>query len=274
VGQAGLPRCQYREAGENEPVTTEYAGAGDPKRTLELLWGLQERSKRGPKPRLTVEQIVRTAISVADTEGLAALSIRRVAEELGVSPMSLYTYIPGKAELLDLMLDTVYAETARPPHVPGQWRASLTQIALENWALYQRHPWLLQVAISRPPMGPHVMGKYEYELRAIEGLGLTDIEMDAVLTLIINYVHGAVRTAIDAAQAEQRTGMSDEQWWAAHAPLLEKIVDDSQYPVGSRVGKAVGEAFQAVVAPDFSFRFGLERILDGIEVLIASRQAK
>ncbi|MFC7716310.1 TetR/AcrR family transcriptional regulator C-terminal domain-containing protein [Nonomuraea recticatena] len=119
--------------------------------------------------------------------------MRRVAEKLGVGTMSLYTYVPGKPELLDVMLDTVYGETARPEDVPGGWRGRLEQIARENWALYLRHPWLLQVATSRPVLGPHTTAKYEYELRAIDGIGLSDVEMDSVITLVTGFVHGAAR---------------------------------------------------------------------------------
>lgn len=253
-------------------MTTEYSGSGDPKRSMELLWGMQERPRRGPKPRLTVPQIVRAAIEVADAEGLAALSMRRVAEQLGVGAMSLYTYVPGKAELLDVMLDTVLGEQARPEEVAGGWRGRLERIARENWTLYRRHPWLLQVAAHRPPMGPNVMAKYEYELRAVDGLGLTDVEMDSVIALISGYVHGAARGAVDAAQAERQTGMSDEQWWAEQAPLLEKVFDVERYPIAARVGAAAGEAHNAPAAPEHAFEFGLRRVLDGIDVLVSARR--
>src|SRR5690606_22725155 len=186
-------RCTVRR------VTVEYSGKGDPARSLALLWRTSERVSRKGKPDLSVDRIVRAAIEVADTEGLQALSMRRVAERLGVGTMSLYTY------------------------VPGGWRARLELIARENWALYQRHAWLLQVATSRPVLGPNVTAKYDYELRAIDGIGLTDVEMDSVITLITGFVHGTARGAVEAAQAESRTGMSDEQWWAEHAPLFSLI---------------------------------------------------
>ncbi|WP_020673481.1 TetR/AcrR family transcriptional regulator [Amycolatopsis nigrescens] len=252
---------------------TEYSGSGDPKRTLELLWGLQERPSRGPKARLTVPEITATAVKLADADGFAALSMRRMAEQLGVSTMSLYTYVPSKAELLDLMVDAVYGETARPEpeEVPGGWRGRLEQIARENATLYHRHPWLLQVAISRPNLGPNQVKKYEYELGAVDGIGLTDLEMDAVLTLITGYVNGAVRGAIEAAQAEQRTGMTDLQWWEAHLPILEQVIDEAAYPLSTRVGNAAGEAYNAAYAPDQAFEFGLARVLDGIETLVRSR---
>ncbi|TDD20034.1 TetR/AcrR family transcriptional regulator [Nonomuraea diastatica] len=252
-------------------MTVEYPGKGDPARSLALLWRTSERASRKGKPELSVDRIARAAIEVADAEGLQALSMRRVAERLGVGTMSLYTYVPGKPELLDVMLDTVYGETARPEDVPGGWRSRLEQIARANWALYLRHPWLLQVATSRPVLGPNVTAKYEYELRAIDGIGLTDLEMDSVITLITGFVHGAARGAVEAAQAETRTGMTDEQWWAAHSPFFGRIADVDRYPTATRVGQAVGEELNAAYNPEHAFAFGLQRVLDGIEALVAGR---
>lgn len=252
-------------------VTIEYSGKGDPARSLALLWRTSERTSRKGKPDLSVDRIVRAAIEVADADGLPALSMRRVAERLGVGTMSLYTYVPGKPELLDLMLDTVYGETARPEDVPGDWRSRLTLIAKENWALYHRHPWLLQVAISRPVLGPNTTAKYDYELRAVEGIGLTDVEMDSVITLVTGFVHGTARGAVEAAQAESQTGLTDEQWWAAHAPFLSRISDASRWPTASRVGQAAAEALGGAYSAEHAFEFGLERVLDGIDALITRR---
>ncbi|WP_030172319.1 TetR/AcrR family transcriptional regulator [Spirillospora albida] len=249
----------------------EYSGAGDPKHTLELLWGVRERPRRGPRPKLTVERLVTAAIAAADADGLNALSMRRIADDLGVSPMSIYTYVPGKAELIDVMVDRVLGELTPADGVPGGWRARLEHIARDNWALFHRHPWLLHVAIVRPPMGPNVLAKYEFELRAVDGIGLTDLEMDAVVALVIGFAESSARVSVNAAEAERRSGISDEAWWAATAPVLEKLIDGAAYPLGERVGTAAGQEYNAAVAPARAFEFGLGRILDGIEVLIASR---
>ncbi|MER7502407.1 TetR/AcrR family transcriptional regulator [Nonomuraea pusilla] len=252
-------------------MTVEYSGKGDPARSLALLWRTSERASRKGKPELSVDRIVRAAIDVADAEGLQALSMRRVAEKLGVGTMSLYTYVPGKPELLDVMLDTVYGETAKPDDVPGGWRARLELIARENWALYLRHPWLLQVAVSRPVLGPNVTAKYDYELRAVDGIGLSDLEMDSVITLITGFVHGTARGAVEAAQAESQTGLTDEQWWAAHAPFFHRIADPARFPVAARVGQAAGEELGAAYSAEHAFEFGLRRVLDGIEALVEQR---
>ncbi|MEJ3747637.1 TetR/AcrR family transcriptional regulator [Actinomycetes bacterium KLBMP 9797] len=249
-------------------MTTEHSGTGDPLRSIELLWGVQRQPRRGPKPRLTPDQITAAAIDIADREGLAALSMRRVADQLGVTAMSLYTYVPSKAELLDLMLDRVCAETAKPDDVPGGWRARLELVARENRALYLRHPWLLQVATSRPPLGPNLIAKYDYELRAVDGIGLGDVEMDLVVTLVADYVHGAVRGAIAAAGVRDDTGKTDDEWWAEVAPLLEKVYDPDRHPVATRVGAAAGAEYNSAVDPDRAFEFGLARLLDGVGALL------
>jgi AcrR family transcriptional regulator len=264
------------KAKENVPVTTEYSGSGDPVRSMQLLWGGGEATRtarRGPRPRLTVAEIARAAIAVADGKGLSALSMRRLADDLGVTAMSLYTYVPGKAELLDVMLDAVYAETPRPDDVPGGWRERLRLIARENWALYHRHPWMLQVATTRPVLGPNLVAKYDYELRAIDGLGLTDIEMDMTIATLGDFVHGAVRAAIAKGQAEQQTGRTEDEWWEAYQPLLAKVFDPERFPTATRVGAAAGEEFQAASAPERTFEFGLECLLAGIATLIESRDA-
>jgi len=250
-------------------VAREYSGAGDPARSIELLWGLQERSKRGPKPKLSLAKITRAAMEIADAEGLDALSMRRVGDNLGVTAMSLYSYVPGKAELLDLMLDAAYGEFTESQG--SGWRERLEHIARENWALYLRHPWLLQVANARPVLGPNTIAKYDHELEAIEGIGLGDIDMDLVVTTLGNYVHGAVRAAIEAAQAVQQTGKTDVQWWEEHAPLLAKVFDTERFPTATRVGAAAGEEYNAPSDPLRAFEFGLRLLLDGVEAHLTQR---
>jgi AcrR family transcriptional regulator len=207
-------------------MTAEQTGGGDPARTMALLWGEPKRAARGPKPGLDVERIVRAAIEIADAEGLDALSMRRVAEGLGGGAMSLYTYLPGKAELIDVMFDRVMAEATAPEGTGGGWRPRLEAVARENRLLFLRHPWLLRVAaLQRPPLGPNVIAKYDRELRAVDGIGLSEVEMDSVLILVLGHAEGAARRMAEGAQGEARSGATDERWWAANAPLLEKVFD-------------------------------------------------
>jgi AcrR family transcriptional regulator len=255
-------------------VVIEYTGSGDPARSLALLWRTYERPNRGGRSGLNVDRIVSAAIEIADADGLAALSMRRVAEHLGVGTMSLYTHVPGKGELIDVMLDTVIGEVDMPDDLPEGWRARLEAIARANWALYHRHPWILQVATGRPPLGPNVIAKYDYELRAVEGIGLDDVEMDSVVTLVLGHAEGAARRALEASQAERRTGVTDEQWWSASAPILSRVFDASRYPIAVRVGAAAGEAYGAAFDAEHAFEFGLQRLLDGIAAFVDARDER
>src|SRR5690606_22806525 len=124
--------------------------------------------RRGAASELTRERIVRTAIDIADAEGLSALSMRRVAGEPGVATMSLYRYVPGKDELITLMADEVFGEPELPEVPPPGWRAQLEVAARAQWALYRRHPWLASVlSIIRPQPLPHGMVYGEWIMRAM-----------------------------------------------------------------------------------------------------------
>jgi AcrR family transcriptional regulator len=247
----------------------EYSGSGDPRRTIELLWGVRRR-RRGPRPSLSGEQIVAKAIELTDRDGLGGLSMRRLADELGITAMSLYGYVPSKAELLDVMSDRAYGEITSRGEPAAPWQTRLAALARQHWALLLSHPWLLQIAASRPLLGPNVTALYDAELAAVDGLGLTDIEMDLIVSLLDDYVRGAARGAAEAAEAQARTGMSDQQWWEAYGPLLAEVLDPARYPTAVRVGSAAGAEYDAAHDPDRSFTFGLQRIIDGIDAFIST----
>jgi AcrR family transcriptional regulator len=249
-------------------MPSEYSGSGDPRRTIELLWGVQRR-RRGPRPSLSGQQIVAKAIELADRDGLARLSMRRLADELGITAMSLYGYVPSKAELLDVMADRAYGEIAIAGDPVTSWRPRLTALAGQHWTLLLTHPWLLHISASRPLLGPSITALYDAELAAVDGLGLADVTMDLIVSLLDDYVRGAARGAVEAAEAQARTGLSDQQWWETYGPLLAEVLDPSRYPTAVRVGAAAGQEYGAAHDPARSFRFGLERIIDGIEAFIS-----
>lgn len=250
----------------------QRSGSGDPARTLELLWRLPgTASRRGPRQGLRIDAVVDAATALADAEGLDATTIRRVAQSLGVAPMTLYTYVPGKAELLDLMLDAAYAGMLRRDTTGQPWRQRLTAIAQENRSLFESHPWVARVSTSRPPLGPGLMAKYEHELSALDGLGLTDVEMDDSLTHLLGFVQAWARAAADARAAQEATAMNDQQWWAANAPVLARVFDETAYPTAVRVGSAAGAARGTAYSPEHAFEFGLRCVLDGIAARIADR---
>ncbi|MET9491661.1 TetR/AcrR family transcriptional regulator C-terminal domain-containing protein [Nocardia sp. NPDC006630] len=248
----------------------ERSSAGDPVRTLELLWREpgQGGAARGPKQRTTVDAVVDAALEIADGQGLAALTMRSVAAQLGLTPMATYTYVPGKAELLDLMLDTVYQRMTRHDLAGMPWRERVSAIAAENRALLAAHPWVAYVPTTRPPLGPGVAAKYDHELRAFDGLGLDDVDMDAALTHVLGFVTSVARIAIDTDRAAAESGESDHDWWQRAAPLLERVFSADRYPLAARVGAAAGQAHDSAYSADHAYDFGLARVLDGLAALI------
>jgi AcrR family transcriptional regulator len=245
-------------------MSTEYTGAGDVTRSMELLWGTQERPSRGPKPTLTLDRIVDAAIELADAQGVTALSMRQVAAKLDVGTMSLYRYVPSKAELLDVMFDRVQ-QPIRPDPADG-WREGLRQCAESQWHLFHRHPWLLQVSSGRPLLGPNALRNLEILLTVLAGLGLTDEERLNVIVMVDSFVAGLARTQIEAEQATERTGTTEEQFWAAQQPFLVDLMLRGDYPEMAALDVNVFAQFGRN-----TFEFGLERVLDGIEDMVERR---
>jgi AcrR family transcriptional regulator len=239
------------------------------RRSLRLMWGTPDEPTRGPKPGLTVERIVRAAIDMADAEGLTALSMRRIATALGVGAMSLYRYVPNKAVLVDLMIDEIYREDlAATETVTGDWRERLEAFGRQEWALYLRHPWVLQVPQGRPMLGPNSMASTDVALRAVDGIGLTEDEMLAAVVTMSAFVSGLAKTVIEANQAAERTGIGDEEWWEIQEEFVGPAVVAGKLPMLTKVGEA--GAFNSSFD---NFEFGLQCVLDGLGAQIAARRA-
>lgn len=182
--------------------------------------------------------------------------------------MTLYTYVPGKAELLDLMLDAAYARMPRTDTAGRPWRERVATVADESRQLFRAHPWAAEVSTRRPPLGPGSIAKYEHELSVLDGLGLTDLEMDDCLSYLLDFVQANARAANSAGQAGELT---DRQWWEAAGPVLARHLEPDRYPLAGRVGSAAGEARGTAYDPDHAYRFGLARVLDGLATLIDHR---
>jgi AcrR family transcriptional regulator len=222
--------------------------------TADFLWQERARPTRGPKPALTLDQIADVAIAIADAEGLAAVSMQRVAADLGYTKMSLYRYLPGKSELVAAMIERAIGE---PPAVAGTgWREGLRSWARALLAAMAGHAWAQEATTGSRPIGPNELGWTEQALRVLPE-ALTGAErMDTVAT-----VAGHVRM-IAGQNAGQNAGK------AAEESLLRAMSEHAdRYP-------AVTAAMADIAATggmNEAFDFGLDRILDGLEVLIRSR---
>ncbi|WP_280344022.1 TetR/AcrR family transcriptional regulator [Nocardia neocaledoniensis] len=226
--------------------------------TVELLWGTAQRPTRGPKPALTLDGIVASAIALADAEGLAGLSMQRLAQGLGFTKMSLYRYVPGKEQLTALMLDTAMGT---PPEPGGKgWRADLRAWVEAIFARYRTHPWTIELTLGLRPIGPNELSWTEAALTATEGTGLTGPErLDTIVLL-----NGHARSL--AQQVDSVGDGANDQVVEQFTAMMGAAGD--RFPA---VSAAFAEEAASTSGANDAFDFGVERILDGLAVLIERR---
>jgi AcrR family transcriptional regulator len=248
--------------------TGSPAGTGLPP-SIELAWGLRERPTKGPKRGLSLTQIVEAALRVAVADGLGAVSMGRVATELGAATMSLYRYVSAKDELIDLMMD---AAMGAPPVIQPDrgWRAGLSMFAGTYRDVLRQHSWMRKVTISAPPLTPNQIGWLEYGLTVLSESGLTGPEKLRVILMLSGYVRSVTSLEADVAAAALAAGSTAEEATLAYAQLLTRLVDPARFPEVGRLMTA--GAMEQPGHPDAEFDFGLDRILDGVEALITSRR--
>lgn len=218
---------------------------------------------------ITPQRAVRVALAIADAEGLSALSLRRVATEMGAATTELHMHIASRDELVRRMVDTVLGEGIFPDPAPPGWRARLEVAARLQWAIYRRHPWLAQLmSFTRPPLVPNALAYTEWGLRAVDGLGLDPNTMLLVHLTIASHVRGLAVNLEQEAQSEQDTGLTAVQWLDSEGEAAAStILATDPYPLFSEI----------LARPDVHldldaiFEFALVRILDGIGELIVER---
>jgi DNA-binding transcriptional regulator YhcF (GntR family) len=214
---------------------------------------------------LSRDRIVRAAIDVADAEGLPAVSMRRVAAELGVATMSLYRHVPGKDELVLLMAETVFGEAPPPDPPPAGWRARLEGLARLQWTLCRRHPWLARtISLTRPMPVPNGMAHTEYSMQALDGLGLDRATMMRVAITLAGHLQAIAMNLESEVEAEQNTGMTSDEWMAATYPDDGGVMASGRFPLLA----SLAQEPDADLGLDELFEAGLALLLDGVEVLV------
>jgi AcrR family transcriptional regulator len=239
------------------------AGAPDEyRRTIELLWGTADAPRRGPKPSLDLDRIARAAGAIADREGLEAVSMQQVARECGVSTMALYRYVPGKAELVALMLDIGLGAPPPLADLPGDWRTRLEAWAARLRAIFQEHPWSL--AATAPPrlMGPNELAWFEVAVSALGDTGLRPDERVQAVIAVLLHVRGTAYYAQDSASWRHSASSA---WEAGFVELVQQ--HGGRLPALAEAVAAGAFAAPAEVNQDT----GLSLLLDGIGLRIAAR---
>ncbi|MBV9228379.1 MAG: TetR/AcrR family transcriptional regulator [Chloroflexi bacterium] len=232
-------------------------------RAASPIWTRPERPRR-ERPALSREQIVRVALTLADAEGIEAISLRRIASVLGVSAMALYWYVERKEDVLDLMIDAVYGEMVYPELAPEDWRSHLQEIAVQTRAMMLRHPWLASLIGHRAVLGPNALKQTDYLLGIMSRLGFDMTTCMSVLSMFNAYTVGFVLGEMGEAEAQRRTGLSKEEWQQQVAPYVqEQVLASGRYP---SLAHYIAESEER--SSDERFIFGLTRMLDGIAAYI------
>ncbi|HYP43635.1 MAG TPA: TetR/AcrR family transcriptional regulator [Propionibacteriaceae bacterium] len=216
----------------SDALSSNWGGGGTPegRRIVALLWEPAEAAGlRGPRAKLTLAEVVKAGTAEADEQGLAALSVRRVAKRLGIAAMSVYTYVPGRSELIELMIDSVYAEFSLPDPALD-WRERLTAHVEQSWLMLRRHPWLLDYNVARMPVGPHVLDVEEALYAALATAGLRPPDVVLFTNLIGWHLRGLTRVHLADSEEERRTGVSAEAYWEARNSFWSTYFEPVRYP--------------------------------------------
>ncbi|MEV7093861.1 helix-turn-helix domain-containing protein [Amycolatopsis sp. NPDC051045] len=239
-------------------VTQDSTGA-DLERSLELLWAGRSRGRRGPRPQLTVAQIADAAVRIADADGLAALSMQRIAAELGYSTMAIYKHIPSKDLLLEVAADV---GAGRPPELDGDFRQAIRAWAGALWAGFQARPWILRVPLDHTPLGPNQLAWLDRLLRPLLAAGLAGAEARAAALHLTAVVRGTAQISLDMAGPR-----SDGEL----ARALAGVLDPKEYPALTAVHEAEaagGPGYEQKGLPA-ELGFGVDRFLDGLEAWVS-----
>ncbi len=226
-----------------------------------MVWERPEPvSAPAPSP-LSRERIVGAAISLADRDGLAAVSLRKIGASLDAGPMRLYGYIATKDELIELMVDAIYGEMAWSAPPGADWRAALRSLARRTRQTALGHPWFVELLGGRPHLGPHALAHLEASLAALDGqpeFGSIDEIMQTV-SVVTAYIIGALHSETSEQRAELSSALNQEQWQSATGPYLHRLIATGRFPNLARVVADVTH-----LVPEEIFDQGLELVLDGI----------
>lgn len=242
--------------------------------SIEAAWGLRERPVKGPKPGLTLDRIVAAALTIAATEGLSAVSMGRVAKDLGASTMALYRYVSAKDELYVLMQEAAMGPPAPLPALESGagWREALGEWAASQREVFHRNLWMLRIPIAGPPASPNSVAWWDQGLQALDGSGLHEGDKISVILLVSGFVRNEALLMSDLAAAVEARGVPARDVMAAWEHTLSRLVDPARHPALSRLMDS--GVLSEPDEPDYEFTFGLARLLDGIDVLVRRRRAE
>lgn len=239
----------------------------DLRRRSELLWEDRSRSTRGPKAAFTPDDVVQTAMQIADEDGLSAVTMHAVAARIGLTTMALYRYFPNKEALLDAIVDAGLGNPPRPTEPRGTWRDEVAQWSRAKREMLCARPWLAELPFVAAPHGPNWLSWLEALTEPLSRTGLSSPDIGEMIGVVDGFTRGASDTAISLARARAR-GTSEAEWAAAVGADLGRAIGDPRFPKFAALLTTPSDGKPRRM--DESFDFCLQRVLDGIELYVNS----
>ncbi|MFI1464939.1 TetR/AcrR family transcriptional regulator C-terminal domain-containing protein [Nocardia carnea] len=226
------------------------------------------------RPALTRSRILGVAVQVADREGLEAVSVRKLAGVLKVSPMSLYRHVAGRDELETLMVRAIFNSSPLPDPMPAGWRERLETVYRRQWRLYRAHPWLAELTlVTRPPLAPEAMLHTEWTLEALAELQLDAPTRIRTALALAALVHGLALGALHEVRAERQSRLRNEEWWATIDAEASELLHGANFRRLAELDTLPTEIF-GLTGLDETFELALGHYLDGLDARQQDRRTR
>jgi AcrR family transcriptional regulator len=233
-----------------------------PRPLVDLLWRRHPEApaggSRGPRSKVSVDEVVDAAITLADRGGISEVTIRNLAKDLGISTMSVYTHVNDRDDLLALMVDEMHCRAELASYGRAQWRIRVRRVAETNLELLRNHSWLLEIDDPRTALGPGTIAKYDHELHAFDGMGLDHLTRDSALSFVLDFAHASAARMVLAEGAGEFSAI----WEEASGRLADYLGRD--HPLAQEVGRVSGEAMGSPYDAGVAWEFGMRRVLAGL----------
>lgn len=240
---------------------------------VKLSWGIVKKPSRGPKGELSIPQIVEAAIAIADKDGLSSVSMSRVAQSLGFTPMSLYRYVSSKDDLILLMQDAICNIPIPPERKDVSWREEMREYVREGVRIFGEHPWYADITIQSIPLTPNLLRLMDWMMRAMKDFPINDFEKMSFMLLLSSYIRACGMIERDVNRLIKAGGNLDAFGGLPYTAALKELIKPESYPHLYPVlmsGAYTGEV-ENPIGDDLDF--GLERVLDGIEQYVEMKRA-
>lgn len=253
-------------------TTTEDSTPSQLPRSVAQLWGREPVAvRRGPKPSLTIREIARAAVAIADERGWEAVSMKAIADSLGLSTMSLYRYVDGKDDVVDLLVDEAYGLPDPELTASGPWRDRVGAWARSAATVLRARPWITEIPMSRPPMGPNTVSWTEAGVRAFDDVELSGQEKLNALLLVDGFVRHHVRQATQMGLLGQPNDTDTSGSGNDYETTMLALVDAERFPGLTAAVSQMHDGDDDYFTEQFDF--GLRVLLDGLEAMISRAQA-